>query len=144
IFPQLNNPALQPVSKHEALLAVTGAGGGWRQTELSKFDSQLHRAKFLVVAADTSLAKPWCEACTWMDGRDDTGATVGSPVRAETSPAASPLPPGRDPLIEMPTTLRVAGGGRGVPARAVGCRAAFVQGVKQPDMYGFAAPVSSV
>lgn len=144
IFPQLNNPALQPVSKHEALLAVTGAGGGWRQTELSKFDSQLHRAKFLVVAPDTSLAKPWCETCVWIDGRDDIVTNVGSPVTAETLPADSHLHQELYPLIEKLFNVRKDRGGRGVTGFSMGAWAAFVQGFKHPDKYGFVAPVSSV
>lgn len=144
VFPQINDPALQPVTQYEALLAVTGAGGGYEQTKLSRFDTQLDRAQFLVVAPDTTLGKPWCETCVWVDGRDDIIPNIGSPVTAETVPADSHLHEELYPLVEELFNVRTDRGGRGVTGFSMGAWAALLQGFKHPDKYGFVAPVSFV
>lgn len=143
IFPELDNHLLDPVTSHEELLAMTGPGGGDKQTQRYRADTQLAAAKFLFVAPDTTQGQPWCETCTWIDGRADLLPNVPS-VTARPRQADTFLHKELFPLVEHLFNVRTDRGGRGVIGFSMGGWSALLQGFKHPDDYGFVASVSGL
>ncbi|WP_169720961.1 alpha/beta hydrolase [Thermocrispum municipale] len=137
----LDNPVLGPITQHEALLDAIGPGGGARQTDIFQFETQLDRAKFLLVAPDTSYADTICETCIWIDGRQDAIPNV-PPLTAETLQADSFLHKELYPLVEALFNVRTDRGGRGVMGFSMGGVAAYLQGMRHPDRYAFVGSVS--
>jgi hypothetical protein len=87
VVPYLDNPNLAPVTSFESLLDMVGSGGGFTQTQLEDFPSQVDRADFIVVPqTPTPAAAGATPAC---------GSTAGPvPCRRHRSPRA-PSPPRR-------------------------------------------------
>lgn len=146
IEPALDSPAgelTRPVTRHEALLDAIGPGGGARQTDIFDFGTQLDRARFLLVAPDTSYDDTVCETCIWIDGRPDPVPNV-PPVTAETLQADTFLHQELYPLVESLFNVRTDRGGRGVMGFSMGAVAAYLQGMRHPDQYAVTASVSGI
>lgn len=139
----IDNRALDPVTQNESLLYMISGGGGYRQTQLSDFPSQLDRAHFIVVAPDTDPDYSWCETCAWINGRNDLLPNV-HPVTAETVPADSFLHDELYPLIETLFDTRTDRGGRGVIGFSMGGWSALLQGMIHPDDYAYVGSISGV
>lgn len=143
VLPQIDNPALDPVTGQESLLHMVSSGGGYHQTELMQFDKHLDRARFVVVAPDTDKEKSWCHNCGWIDGRSDLVPNV-PPVTGAQVPADSFLHEELYPLTEHLFNVRTDRAGRGVSGFSMGGYSAMIQGMKHPDDYGFIGSVSGV
>lgn len=143
VLQELDNPALDPVTGQESLLHMVSAGGGYRQTELMDFKSQLSKARFVVVAPDTDTAGTVCHNCGWIDGRADLVPNV-PPLTGEQLPGDSFLHQELYPLVEHMFNVRTDRAGRGVSGFSMGGYSAMVQGMKHPDDYGFIGSVSGV
>lgn len=141
IFSPLDNKLFGPVTQHEALLDAIGPGGGARQTDIFQFQTQLDKAKFLLVAPDTSYEDTICETCIWIDGREDAIPNA-HPVTAKPLKADSFLHQELYPLVEHLFNVRTDRGGRGVIGFSMGGVAAYLQGLRHPDRYGFVGSVS--
>src|SRR5690606_24694246 len=143
IQPTLDNPLFGPITKNEALLDAIGPGGGAVQTDIFRFEKQLDKAKFVLVAPDTSRENTICDTCIWQDGQDDAVPNA-HPVPAETLPADSFLHKELYPLIEDMFTVRSDRAGRAVMGFSMGGVAAYLQGMRHPDQYALSASVSGV
>lgn len=141
VFPQSDDPALDPATQAESLVSMASSGGGYKQTLLQDFPSQRHKAKFVVVAPDTNPTNSWCETCLWIDGIDDLFPEL-SPATAKTLPAESVIYRELIPLVEALFNVRTDRGGRGVTGFSMGGAAAFLPGFRHPDMYSYVAPIS--
>jgi len=141
VLPILDNPLFGPITKHEALLDAVGPAGGAVQTDLFRFETQLHKARFVVVAPDTSRDGTICDTCIWLDGRKDIVPNL-HPVTAETLPADSYLHTELYPLIEELFNVRTDRGGRGVMGFSMGAIAAYLQSMRHPDKYALTGAVS--
>jgi hypothetical protein len=143
VLHEVDNPALDPVTGLESLLHMASSGGGYHQTQLMRFESQLDRAKFVVVAPDTDKDHSWCHNCGWVDGRSDIVPNV-PPATGELVPADSFLHEELYPLVEHLFNVRTDRAGRGVSGFSMGGWSAMLQGMKHPDDYGFIGSVSGV
>ncbi|PXY16713.1 hypothetical protein BA062_38630 [Prauserella flavalba] len=143
VLQELDNPVLDPVTKQESLLYMVSAGGGYRQTQLMGFQSQLSRARFVVVAPDANPAASWCHNCGWIDGRSHLLPNL-PPVTGEQVPGDTFLHQELYPLIEHLFNVRTDRAGRGVSGFSMGGYAAMIQGMKHPDDYAFVGSVSGV
>lgn len=132
--PALDNETLRPVTRQEYLANDISAGGGAAQTDLFDFDKPAERARFLVVAPDTSIHEAICETCFWFDGRPHATPNV-HPVTAVTLAADSFLHNDLYPLVEALFHARADRGGRGVMGFSMGAMAAYQQGMMHPDQY---------
>jgi len=140
VFSYLDNPDLVPVTKNESLFNMVGHGGGYIQTLLQDFPSQVHRAKFLVVAPDTDPDHSWCETCMWINGRP--GAPQASPLTARTVPAEDVLLKEVLPLTEALFNTRTDRNGRGIIGFSMGSVGAEIQGFRHPDLFSYIGGIS--
>lgn len=141
--PALDNETLRPVTRQEYLANDISAGGGAAQTDLFDFGKPAGRARFLVVAPDTSIHEAICETCFWFDGRPHATPNV-HPVTAVTLAADSFLHNDLYPLVEALFHARADRGGRGVMGFSMGAMAAYQQGMMHPDQYSVVSSVSGV
>lgn len=141
VYPTLDNGVFGPITKNEALLKAIGPGGGAEQTDLFDFQQNMDRARFLVVAPDTSTQRSICETCAWINGRKDIVPNI-HPITATTLQADTFLHQELYPLIQALFNVRTDRGGRGVMGFSMGGASAYLQAMLHPDQYAFAASVS--
>ncbi|WP_028932440.1 alpha/beta hydrolase [Pseudonocardia spinosispora] len=141
VEPPLDRDEVEPVTRHEAFTDVIGPGGGAKQADLFGFERQADRARYFVVAPDTSLTRTLCQTCVWIDGRTDPVPNA-HPATAATVRADSFLHQELYPLVEELFPVRDDRAGRGVLGFSMGAVAAYLQGMTHPDRYSFTAAVS--
>jgi hypothetical protein len=143
VFPETDIPLLGFVDSLPALALVkaVSTGGGYQQTEIFDFPSQLSRARFVVVAPDTDPAESLCHTCLWADGSAWTG---GASTGVLAMPADSFLHEELYPLVQALLNVRTDAGGRGVMGFSMGGWSALLQAEWHPDDYAIAASVSGV
>jgi hypothetical protein len=143
VFPETDIPLLGFVDSFPALALVkaVSTGGGYQQTQIFDFPSQLTRAHFVVVAPDTDPAESLCHTCLWADGSAWTG---GPSTGALAMPADSFLHDELYPLVQALLNVRTDAGGRGVMGFSMGGWSALLQAEWHPDDYAIAASVSGV
>lgn len=140
VVPYLDNPNLAPVTSFESLLNMVGSGGGFKQTLLEDFPSQVDRADFIVVAPDTDPARSWCHTCVWIDGKP--GALQAPPFTARTVPAETVIMKEIIPLTEAIFNARTDRGGRGIIGFSMGAGGAEVLGFRHPDKFAYVGGIS--
>lgn len=140
VISYLDNPEAIPVTRNESLLNMVGHGGGFIQTLLQDFPTQVDRAQFLVVAPDTDPDKSWCETCMWINGRP--GAVQAPPWTATTVPAEDVLLHEVLPLTQALFHTRTDRDGRGIMGFSMGSVGAEIQGFRHPDLFSYIGGIS--
>jgi S-formylglutathione hydrolase FrmB len=140
VISYLDNPDLVPVTKNESLLNMVGKGGGYIQTLLQDFPSQLKRAKFIVVAPDTDPQHSWCETCMWINGK--ANPLAAPPLTASVVPAEDVLLQEVLPLTQALFNTRTDRGGRGIMGFSMGSVGAEIQGFRHPDLFSYIGGIS--
>jgi hypothetical protein len=137
VFSETDTRALGIVGSLPGLLLVkvVSTGGGFQQTKIFDFPSQLTRARFVLVAPDTDPTKAICHTCLWGDGRPGGRLTMQSDTFLHQE---------LYPLVQALLNVREDAAGRGVMGFSMGGWAALLQAEWHPDAYAFAASVSGV
>ena len=139
VLEEADNPLVEPVSQDEYLIHMVSQGGGYLQTQVFDFPSQVSRARFVVVAPDTDPDYSICHTCLWINGQGPTIPDVTEPMQTETFMIDE-----LQPLVQAILNVRTDRGGRGIMGFSMGGWSALLYGEDHPDLYSFVASISGV